>query len=149
MSLNEDDFINQFIKHLSFDKLVTIPPGDDCAELSLGPTKLLLAVDQLSADIHYLKATTPPIRIGHKLLARNLSDIAAMGGVPNYALMTIALTEDHSDEFLTEMSDGVRLLAEQHDVQIIGGDFGKAKTDHFTLTIIGHAKYTAIRRNNA
>ena len=64
--------------------------GDDAAIVKFGNRLLLAAVDQLIGGIHYLQLATPAAVAGAKLLKRNLSDIAAMGGKPDWALLTIA-----------------------------------------------------------
>ena len=85
--MNELALIDYLMPRLPTRREVVIPPGDDCAGVLLpdGKTIQLLAVDQLISDVHYFRETTPPKLAGAKLLKRNLSDIAAMGGVAKYA----------------------------------------------------------------
>ena len=95
-TINEDLFLKKLFPKLSADESVIVPPGDDCAALSVGDNQLLLiTVDQLSEDVHYFSRTaeqpTPPRLAGRKLLARGISDIAAMGGKPKYALAAVSM----------------------------------------------------------
>ena len=97
--------------------------GDDCAVLDLenGNGKLFLyAADQVIENRHYLPET-PPGMVAKKLLKRNISDIAAMGGKPLFALVTIA-ANPLSNEFLTPFYEGLKEEAEKYQVRIAGGD---------------------------
>lgn len=142
MKINEDRFIGRVIERLGFSADVVVPPGDDCAAIRLPDGRLqLLAVDQVVADVHYhgpdSESPTTPELAGRKLLARNLSDIAAMGGVPRFALVCLAAPPAASEEWLLAFMDGLADLAEQVGVQIIGGDLGQAGQHVGSLTIIG------------
>src|SRR5438094_1253645 len=90
--MNEFELITRLTRSLPTNKSVVTGPGDDCAVLDLGlPDRLLLfKTDAVVEGIHFT-AETLPEKIGYKALARCLSDIAAMGGTPNSALITLAL----------------------------------------------------------
>ena len=124
---------------------VLVGPGDDCAVLDFGVDRLyLMAVDQLISDIHYRKEFESPANIAKKLLNRNISDIAAMGGVPAQALLTMTLSSPTAsekgwiDQFLTAVSNE----AQTYGISVCGGDIAstKADTDSFSLTITGWVK---------
>ena len=143
--MTEDAFLEKLFRRLPPPPPeLAIPPGDDCAAIQLGDGRLLLiAVDQVIGDRHYRAhgagAATPP-QVGRKLLARNLSDIAAMGGVPRYALVATALDPQADEAWLTGFFDGVLALAGEFGVQLIGGDLARAPHDNVTsLTIVGEA----------
>lgn len=86
--MEEITFLKNLFPKLKSDDKVVIKPGDDCAAISWKNSTLqLIAVDQVVAEQHFLTSTDSK-RVGRKLLARNLSDIAAMGGTPLYALCT-------------------------------------------------------------
>ena len=122
MTIGEFDIIEKFFKKQSISRDdVVLNIGDDCAILDI-PTKQQLAItmDTLVAGVHF-PINTPAYDIGYKSLAVNLSDLAAMGAAP--AWITLALTlHDANEKWLTEFSRGVFDLAQQHDVQLIGGD---------------------------
>jgi len=90
--MNEFELIAQLTKSLPTNEAVVVGSGDDCAVLDMGvPDRLILfKTDALVEGIHFTPED-PPERIGHKALARCLSDIAAMAGTPTAALVTIAL----------------------------------------------------------
>ncbi len=154
MRIDEDEFIKSLLPTLTADDTVAISPGDDCAALYLGGGELLLlAVDQVAADSHYFgpdsAEPTPPELAGRKLLARNLSDIAAMGGRPRYALLAVSLPEAASPERLAAFIRGVRELAAEYNVHIIGGDLAGAPAEVGSLTILGTVAEGRVCRRNA
>ena len=95
--------------------------GDDCA-LIKAPTGLVLAIttDMLVEGTHFL-ANADPRRLGHKALAVNLSDLAAMGADPRWFLLALALPEAN-EAWLAAFAEGMFALAERHSVELIGGD---------------------------
>ncbi|NLR73839.1 thiamine-phosphate kinase [Leeia aquatica] len=95
--------------------------GDDAALLQPSPgQQLVVSADMLVAGRHFF-ADTDPVRLGHKALAVNLSDMAAMGATPRWAMLSLALPEV-DEGWLGGFSQGFRALAEQHAVSLIGGD---------------------------
>lgn len=124
--------------------------GDDAAIVKFGNRLLLAAVDQLIGGIHYLQLETPAAVAGAKLLKRNLSDIAAMGGKPDWALLTIAANAV-TEEWIFEFHRGVAECAEEWGVGIIGGDTGSLPAPGMvaTLTILGEVEpdKIALRKN--
>ncbi|MCX4190371.1 thiamine-phosphate kinase [Methylophaga sp. OBS3] len=95
--------------------------GDDCALLQ-PPAGHILAtsVDTLVSGVHFF-ADVDPFRLGHKALAVNLSDLAAMGATP--AWFTLALTlPEANPQWLQAFSAGMAALAKQHNIQLVGGD---------------------------
>src|SRR5947209_2965434 len=70
---------------------LTVPPGDDAAELAVGAKTVLLAADMLMEGTHFDLAATSPRLAGRKALAVNLSDVAAMAGTPTACLLSLAL----------------------------------------------------------
>ncbi|MCK4982284.1 MAG: thiamine-phosphate kinase [Victivallaceae bacterium] len=139
--MNEIKLLEKILPDLKQDKNVFLGPGDDCAALDLGTGDLLLAaVDQLISSVHYDRSTTVPRVAGAKLLKRNLSDIAAMGGKASWALLALA-TNTADDKYLLEFYDGLREAAEKFDISLCGGDFSslpKGETGEVaSLTILG------------
>jgi thiamine-monophosphate kinase len=121
--MNEFDLIQSLIRSLPTNDTVVTGAGDDCAVLDLGlPDRLLLfKTDAVVQGVHFT-AETPPEKIGHKALARCLSDIAAMGGTPNSALITLALPRRFDPAFVEKIYSGLRSLAQRHHVAIVGGE---------------------------
>lgn len=139
--MNEIKLLEKILPDLKQDKNVFLGPGDDCAALDLGTGDLLLAaVDQLISEVHYDRSTTEPRVAGAKLLKRNLSDIAAMGGKASWGLLALA-TNTADDEYLLSFYDGLREAAEKFAVSLCGGDFSslpQGETGEVaSLTILG------------
>jgi len=97
--------------------------GDDCAQFNVSPgMKILLTTDMLVERIHFLREKMTSFQIGYKALAVNLSDIAACGGIPREAFISIAVPEAVSVEELEDIYKGMKKLARESDVNIAGGD---------------------------
>ena len=124
--MNEFELIAKLTKSPPTNENVLTGAGDDCAVLDFGlPEKLFLfKTDAIVEGIHFTKKTTPE-KIGRKALARNLSDIAAMAGTPNAALVTIALPENFDAEFVEKIYDGLNSIAKKSGVAIVGGETTK------------------------
>lgn len=97
--------------------------GDDCAVLDLGTGSdhILFKTDAVVEGIHFT-AETEPERVGHKALARCLSDIAAMGGTPSAAVVTLAIPGNCSPDWVLRLYDGMSALARRYSVAIVGGE---------------------------
>lgn len=121
--MNELELIARLTRNLPLNDSVVQGAGDDCAVIDLGLPKtwLLLKTDAVVEGIHFT-AETPPELIGHKALARCLSDIAAMAGRPNSALVTIATPADFEVERLEAIYRGFNALAKSTETAVVGGE---------------------------
>ena len=101
--------------------------GDDAAVLrQMAGQETVITTDLLVEEIDFLRGTTPPKLLGHKALAVSLSDIAAMGARPRYALISIGLPVDvWNSSFVDEFYEGFFALADEFDVTLIGGDVSR------------------------
>lgn len=140
--MTEDVFFSELFERLPpTPDQVVIPPGDDCAGLRFGEDQiLLLAVDQVVGGCHYEvgDAAVTPEAVGRKLLARNLSDIAAMGGTPRYCLVSLAAPPARGSTWLRGVLDGVASMAAEWSMHMIGGDVASTPNDEVgSLTVVG------------
>jgi thiamine-monophosphate kinase len=121
--MNEFELIARLTKSLPANETVLTGAGDDCAVLDFGlPDKLFLfKTDAVVEGFHFTRET-PPEKIGRKALARCLSDIAAMAGMPAAALVTIALPKNFAADFVAKIYDGINSIAEKSGVAIVGGE---------------------------
>ena len=121
--VNELELIQLLSRSLPTNDSVVVGAGDDCAVLDLGlPDRFLLfKTDAVVEGIHFTPQA-PPEKIGHKALARCLSDIAAMAGTPNAALTTLALPRNFDPNFVEAIYAGMNALAGRHEVAIVGGE---------------------------
>jgi thiamine-monophosphate kinase len=119
--VNEFEAIARFFSRPPRTSSVLRGVGDDAALLVPSPgTELAVSVDMLVAGRHFL-VDVDPQKLGHKTLAVNLSDLAAMGAMPRWALLAGALPE-LDPQWLAAFARGFYALAERHDVELVGGD---------------------------
>lgn len=113
--------------------------GDDTAVLALTAGAALLATtDLVIEDVHFRRAWAAPEDIGWKAMAVNLSDIAAMGGVPRWALVALAVPGDTAAEDVAAFYRGMRAAAAPHEVAIVGGDTSESPRGCFVnVTLLG------------
>ncbi len=129
---------------------VVVGIGDDCAAIKLRKGFLLIATtDALIEGIHFKLDYIKPYQLGIKSININLSDIAAMGGIPLYALLSIAVPKNFSVKFINEFLKEVKDGAKKFKVSIIGGNVSSSK-DEFSIniTILGEVeeKYIILRK---
>lgn len=122
--------------------------GDDAALISVAPgNELAISADMLVAGTHFL-ADADPYQLGWKSLAVNLSDIAAMGALPKWATLAIALPEAN-ESWIAEFAKGFFACAERYQVDLIGGDTTRGPLS-ISVQIMGEvASGKAIRRSGA
>lgn len=139
--MNEESFVRKLSALFPQSADVKVGPGDDCAVLDLGAPELVLAaVDQVISGVHYTP-DTPPDAVAGKLLKRNVSDIAAMGGIPTHALLSLAV-DPMDDAWLLAFHQGIAAHAAPYGISVIGGDMAKLFTPGaaLSLTILGKAE---------
>lgn len=147
MMLNERHILSQLLPGLAATESVAVGPGDDCAALrtSGGGPLLLAAVDQVIAGVHFLSEGTAPERAGAKLMKRNLSDIAAMGGTPRWALLAFA-ARGCSESWGLEFCRGAADAGMRYGTPLTGGDIAGLERDGVaaSLTILGEVEESEI-----
>jgi len=148
---SEFDFINSIRERVKSSIVTGI--GDDAAVFRTNSGKeTVVTVDLLVEDIDFRRTTTPPYLVGHKALAVSLSDLAAMGARPLWALVSIGIPEDvWETDFVDRMYDGWLELANRYGVQLIGGDTSRAH-DHIVIDSIAIGECSAglaVKRSGA
>jgi thiamine-monophosphate kinase len=133
-----DSITNKFKnpQHASWQRLL-VGIGDDAAAWESDNHIQLATTDSLVQDIHFDLNVITWEELGYKALAVNLSDIAAMGGVPQYALISLALPGEVEVENIHKFYTSMMRLAEQFGVAIAGGDIVAAPNIVITITVIG------------
>ena len=126
---------------------VTVGIGDDCAVLE--PTaghRLLATTDLLLEDIHFRRRYAGPADVGWKAMAVNLSDIAAMGGRPRWALVALACPAETTLDEVEAFYEGARDLTSRHTVTIVGGDTTASPAGWIVnVTLLGEAVTPLLR----
>lgn len=144
--MNEFSLIQRYFTRPGRHTLLSI--GDDAALIQPGPGQCLaVSADMLVAGRHFL-TDTDPYRLGWKTLAVNLSDMAAMGAVPRWAMLSLALPAADAG-WLQAFADGFFALAERFDVDLIGGDTTSGPLN-LSVQIMGEVPAgQALRRDGA
>lgn len=140
--MNEEDFIRKLSASLVQGPDVAVGPGDDCAALDFGLEELILAAaDQVVSGVHFIEGASSPEEAAGKLLNRNVSDIAAMGGRPTHALVTVALNPV-DETWLRAFHKGLQATAAKYGISIVGGDISSLKSPGqvCSLSILGRVK---------
>ncbi|MDX8380201.1 MAG: thiamine-phosphate kinase [Gallionella sp.] len=144
--MSEFDLIHRHFDRPTPSALLGV--GDDAALMRLNAGCVLaVSSDMLVSGTHFF-ADANPYFLGHKTLAVNLSDLAAMGATPRWA--TLALALPHADEdWLAQFSAGFFALAQQHGVELVGGDTTRGPLN-LCVTIFGEVRENqALRRDGA
>ena len=146
--MDEFRLIERFFRRDSKSSVVVVGIGDDGAVVKAGINEqTVLVTDTLVAGVHFPERTAPQ-DLGYKLLAVNLSDLAAMGATPNWFLLNLVLP-DADESWLQGFSTGLFSLAEEYSVALIGGDTARGPLC-VSATVGGHVRSgTALRRNGA
>lgn len=129
-------------KILSKDKQVLVNIGDDAAVIKSSPNRLLIfTTDTMVERIHFDLTYFTPEEIGWKAMVANLSDIAAMGGLPKYALVTVGLPKFMRAEDVLSIYKGASKIAKRYNCKIIGGDTTLAPKDIFiSIALLGEVE---------
>jgi len=149
MPRDEFSLINEYFTHRSAKRGdVAMGIGDDGAVVQPMPEHdLVIVTDTLVEGVHFDK-TTPPRAIGHKSVAVNLSDLAAMGAQPCWINLALTLPQ-MDDDWLQEFSGGLDEICSYYDCQLIGGDTTKGPLT-ITITALGQLPSgSAIPRSGA
>ena len=149
---SESEIIKRLRKRAGVNDEVRLGIGDDAAVIKTTAGKDLIACCDLMVEgVHFRTEWTPPRLLGRKALAVNLSDVAAMGGVPKFAMMSIALPPKCSSAFIDELFLGVFELADKSGVSIIGGDTSSSRDSLFIdISVIGECQSgNAVTRRGA
>ena len=150
--MNELELIELIKKQLAAHPSLIAGAGDDCAVIEIGlPDRFLLfKTDAVVEGIHF-NAETDAEQVGHKALGRCLSDIAAMGGTPVAALVTLALPVNFEPQWVEHFYAGLNRLAERYEVAIAGGEVStNPERKLISVSLVGTvAKSRSVLRSGA
>lgn len=125
--------------------------GDDAALIKGSAQDQIVCLDTMVEGIHFTKQTMSPFHTGYKALAANISDIAAMGGSPQFYLVSIAIPAEWREEELSQLYKGMAELAEEYEMDLIGGDTVSTKGPLvLSVTVMGQVEQgRKLLRSNA
>ena len=136
--LGEFGLIKSLVSGLRKPEGVLCGPGDDCAVVQFGNSRVLLSCDAMVEDIHFRRDWATPESIGWKAAAAALSDIAAMGGVARCLLITLGCPADTDAQYLSRVYAGIAELTNQFNVAVVGGDTVRSTQGIFLdITVVG------------
>ena len=131
----------------SFELLVDT--GDDTAVWRTGEARELFTTDTMVEGVHFTRETTPWLDLGWKAIASNISDIAAMGGAPAYALITLGLPPETEVDDLMLLYQGMLEIGNAFGVSIVGGDIVRSPVLFITVSLTGVMQGAPMLRTNA
>ena len=139
--VSEDRLLEILLADLPLGRNTLVGPGDDCAVVKgLGIREmLLLKTDCVVESIHYLPEDEPQ-KVGWKALCRPLSDVAAMGGEPLHALVSIMSPEDRSIAYWRSIYKGLSKAAGRFGVGIVGGETSRSQCVAVSVSLIGRVE---------
>jgi thiamine-monophosphate kinase len=125
--IGEHALISRITQRLAQPSWVIVGPGDDAAVLRPERGALdVLTTDAIVEGVHFDRRFVPPGAIGHRALAVNLSDLAAMGARPRAALLSFVLPDQLDVAYVDEIVDGLMALADKHGVTVVGGNITRS-----------------------
>ncbi len=120
---------------------LTVDNGDDTAAWSVGQSagqgQELFTTDTMVEGVHFTRETTPWQDLGWKSVASNISDVASMGGLPTYALVTLGLPPDTQVRDLESLYKGMMEISNEYGLAIVGGDMVRSPVVFITVALTG------------
>jgi thiamine-monophosphate kinase len=147
--LGEFALIERIRRQTAIGRGVRLGIGDDAAWVENPSGSSLITADLLIQNIHFNLQWTSFTDLGHKSLAVNLSDIAAMGGVPAYVIIALGIPAHFDSQQIAQFYRGFTILAKRNGVYLVGGDTNVAESLIICVCVVGHAPYAPIRRGGA
>jgi len=147
----ESQVIDWILAKLPCSQSSLIGNGDDCAEIATNGSNVLVAADMLLDGTHFMIDQLPPSLIGHKAVAVNFSDIAAMGGVPSAVFISLAVPKNISVTWVKDMLLGAHNIAQRFNCGIDGGDTNAWHSGFaINVTVLGTPHWRGpVRRSGA
>lgn len=126
------------------DDNIILGIGDDCAAVAIPNKKeiALFTTDSMVEGVHFLRELSDPYKLGIKSVVINISDIAAMGGIPKYFLLSLSFPEEISEEYVDNLLKGIKYASNKHKITLIGGNITKSNRD----IIISITMYGVVRK---
>lgn len=128
---------------------ITVGIGDDAAAWQPSRSHLsVVTTDALIDGVHFLSAAMDARAIGHRAMAANLSDIAAMGARPVLATVVLGVAADTSESWILDVYRGMAALAARYGARIVGGDIVRSPVATLSITVVGEVSRTRLKRRS-
>ncbi|MBF6560160.1 MAG: thiamine-phosphate kinase [Candidatus Binataceae bacterium] len=141
--------IARLTARLSQSRRVVLGPGDDCAVVAAPRAPQLVTIDSMVEGVHFEVGWASPEEIGARALTVNLSDIAAMGGLPTVCVVNLAIRAGLSARFFDRLYAGLGAAARAAGVDIVGGNVTRGTALAITIAQMGEVRGAPMRRDAA
>lgn len=143
----EENVIDYFEKLFPLSSPFVRGIGDDCAVIPKdNGDAYVITTDALVENVHFIKEQISPFDLGYKLVAVNVSDVAAMGCLPRYCFLTLALGKNEAWSWIQQLAAGVKQGCARYGIELLGGDTNGSKGALFlNLTLVGEGKWDKIK----
>lgn len=139
--IGEFGIIDRIAAKTKVDRSVIKGIGDDAAVIRFSKDRyLLFTTDMLVEDVHFRLKQATAFQIGWKALACNISDIAAMGGIPRYSLVSIGLSSNLSIRFVDQLYRGIQQIAKRFHINMVGGDISSSRRLIVCISLLGEVR---------
>ena len=145
----EFELIARLVADLPHRRRTILGPGDDCAIVARGASPELFTIDSMVEGVHFNLGWGTPEQLGARALTVNLSDVAAMGGVPTACVVNLAIRPGLTRRFFDRLYGGLRRAARVQAVDIVGGNITSARQLAITIALLGDAPARPLRRDSA
>lgn len=136
--MDEFQFINSITQKNYRQKSLLKGIGDDAAVFRNSFEDIVTAVDTFVENVHFSKKTMTSFQVGYRILAANISDMAAMGASPKFYLVSIVVPSNMKEQTLIDIFSGMKSLAREYHMDLIGGDTVSGNHLTISITIIGY-----------
>lgn len=139
--IGEVELVKRLSGSFRLDNSVIKGSGDDAAVLKWTDNKyLLFTCDMLLQDVHFNLSKATPFQIGWKALGRNISDIAAMGGMPRHTVISMAIDPELDVSVAEGICKGFKSIADRFGINIVGGDMAESKKLAIDVSMVGEVR---------
>jgi len=142
--MDEFSFIDMIKQNVYKQSSLIKGIGDDAAVFR-SPFDIVTAVDTFVENVHFSRQTMAPFHVGYRALAANISDLAAMGAIPAFYLVSIVIPSKWEQGELLEIFSGMKRLADYYKMDLIGGDTVSGNELTLSITVIGYAQKNKAR----
>jgi len=148
-TLQEFELIARLCAKLPKSRRTILGVGDDCAVIAPVRVPQVVTIDSMVEDVHFKRAWTTPEALGARALTVNLSDVAAMGGIPTTCVVNLAVSPGLDYRFFERLYAGLRRAAIAARVDVVGGNVTRANQLAITIALIGEVHDGVMRRDRA
>jgi thiamine-monophosphate kinase len=145
----EFELIARLVRPIKLSRRTVLGPGDDTAVLAPARRPILFTIDSVVEGVHFKLAWGSPALLGARALEVNLSDIAAMGGVPTACVVNLGVRRGLGAAFFDRLYAGLRARAREAGVDIAGGNVTRAQALSITIALLGEVPSATLRRDAA